>query len=184
MTFALDGWQGLSLLVSTVLPLLVGLVTTEVTSSRAKSLLLAALSAVSGFGAEVLGAHQAHQSYNLLNGALLAVAGFAVAVTTHQGLYKPTGLAAVVAAVGVTVQKMVPNPVGPVSAVEPPQAPDVPPAPVAPVPLAEAATVAPEHDLAPSVVAVEPVVASSQTSDLLPAVDVQEATTPEPPASA
>lgn len=84
----------LGLLVSTVLPILVGLVTTRVTHPGIKAVLLAALAAVTGLGAELMAAVQAGVAYDLGTGLLLALGAFLVAVAMHFGLWKPTTVSA------------------------------------------------------------------------------------------
>lgn len=90
----------IGLLVSTVLPLLVGLVTKTVTNSGVKAGLLAALAAITGLGTELLASINAGTTYDLGTGLVLAVTSFIVAVGIHFGLLKPTGASAAVQAVG------------------------------------------------------------------------------------
>jgi hypothetical protein len=78
--------------VSTILPLLVGLVTTRVTSAGVKAVLLAALAAVTGLLTELLASINAGVAYDIGNGLVLALTGFLVAVGFHFGLWKPTTL--------------------------------------------------------------------------------------------
>lgn len=92
MTFNMDWWLALTVLLSPGYPLLVGLITTRLTDSGVKSNLLAALSAISGLGFEVLHAHQAGVSYNLATGLLMSLVTFATAVGTHYGFWKPKGI--------------------------------------------------------------------------------------------
>lgn len=84
----------LGLLVSTVLPLLVGLVTTSNTKSGVKAVLLAALSAITGLVTEFAAAVDAGVAYNLGSGLVLALGAFLVGVGLHKGLYSPTTLSA------------------------------------------------------------------------------------------
>lgn len=81
-------------LVSTVLPLLVGLVTTRVTNSGWKALLLAVLTAVTGLLTELLASVNAGVPYDLGNGIVLWLGSFLVAVGLHYGLWKPTSVTA------------------------------------------------------------------------------------------
>lgn len=74
--------------VAVVIPLLVGLVTKEVTSSAVKAIVLAALSAVAGLATAYVDAGGLFTEEALQS----AVTYFAVAVTTYFGLYKPTGI--------------------------------------------------------------------------------------------
>jgi hypothetical protein len=87
----LDSAYWLGLLVSVILPVLVGLVTTRVTSAGAKAVLLLALSTTNGFLVE-LGDHGA--DWSLGTAAVLSLVTFAIGVLTHFGLYKPVGIAA------------------------------------------------------------------------------------------
>lgn len=80
----------LGLIVSTVLPILTGLVTTRVTPSGIKAVILAALAAVTGLLTELLASLNAGTTYDLGNGLILALTAFLVAVAMHFGLWKPT----------------------------------------------------------------------------------------------
>ena len=88
------------LIVSTILPLLVGLVTKTVTNGSVKAVLLAALSAVTGFGTELAAAINSGATYNAGTGLVLALIAFLVAVGLHYGLWKPTGASAAAQNVG------------------------------------------------------------------------------------
>lgn len=92
--------QVISLLVGVVLPVLVGLVTKVTTSESTKAILLAALSAVSGFLSEY-GAAVGAGTFNWFDALLTAITTFVVAVAMHYGLWKPTGVAARAQATGV-----------------------------------------------------------------------------------
>ena len=83
----------IGLLVSTVLPILTGLVTTRVTHSGVRAAILAALAAVTGLGTELLASINAGTTYDLGNGLILALTSFLVAVAMHFGLWKPTTVA-------------------------------------------------------------------------------------------
>ncbi|HRD17078.1 MAG TPA: hypothetical protein PK181_09640 [Methanothrix soehngenii] len=78
------------LVVAVVLPVLVGLVTKEVTSSGVKAVLLAALSALAGLGTAYVNSNGV-LSTEALQGA---VEYFVIAVATYYGIWKPTGVAA------------------------------------------------------------------------------------------
>jgi hypothetical protein len=82
----------LGLAVSTVLPILVGLVTTRVTHPGRKAVLLAALSALTGLLTEWGEAAKNEAAYNVGAGALAALVYFGAAVAMHYGLWKPTGV--------------------------------------------------------------------------------------------
>lgn len=81
----------LGLVVSTVLPLLVGLVTKVVTNPRVRAILLAALSAVTGLLTELGNAWSQGVEYDIGRGLLLAFGAFILAVGMHFGLWAPTG---------------------------------------------------------------------------------------------
>lgn len=92
VSFSLTGWQLLTLLVGTILPLVVGLVTTRVTNAGLKAILLLALSAVIGLLGQLIAAHEANQDYDLGTGLVLFLGTFLIGVGTHFGLWKPTGV--------------------------------------------------------------------------------------------
>jgi len=87
-----------SLLVGVILPLLVGLVTKVTTSASTKAVLLALLSAVSGFVSELAASGDGF----LWSTALITWVGtFLVAVGLHFGVYKPVGASVAAQKVGV-----------------------------------------------------------------------------------
>ena len=86
----------LTLCVTVLLPVLVGLVTKVSTSSAAKAIWLAVLSAVTGVAAALIQANDMGVSVDLYPLALSAVSVFVVAVATHYGLWKPTEVSAAV----------------------------------------------------------------------------------------
>lgn len=92
--FTLDPALIIQLLVSTVLPLLVGLVTTKFTNGGTKAVLLAALALVTSLLVELGNALAAGVAYDLGAGLLLAIPTFLIAVGMHFGLWKPVGAAA------------------------------------------------------------------------------------------
>ena len=90
MTVNLDKAYWLGLLVSVVLPVLVGLVTTRVTGAGVKAVLLLALSVVNGFVVEYAAPGP---GYDAGTAAVLAAVTFGTGVLAHFGLWKPTGVA-------------------------------------------------------------------------------------------
>ena len=90
----------IGLLVSTVLPLLVGLVTTRVTKPGTKAILLATLAAAAGLLTELAASIAADVAYDLGSGLVLAITSFLIAVGLHFGIYKPTGASAALQRVG------------------------------------------------------------------------------------
>lgn len=89
MQVHLDRAYALGLVINFFLPLLVGLVTTRVTSAGTKAVLLLALSAASGFVVELA---NAAPGYSVTTGVILAVVAFVQGVAAHFGLWKPAGL--------------------------------------------------------------------------------------------
>jgi len=90
MNVNLDNAYWLGLLVSVVLPVLVGLVTTRVTHAGVKAVLLLALTAVNGFLVELAGPHP--DGWDLGSAVVLTLVSFGTAVLSHFGLWKPTGI--------------------------------------------------------------------------------------------
>ena len=86
----------LQLVLGVLLPVLVGLVTTRATSAGRKAVLLAALSVATSLLTELIGALQASTVYNLGMALVLGLGTFIVAVSTHYGLLKPTGVSGAV----------------------------------------------------------------------------------------
>jgi hypothetical protein len=75
-----------------ILPILVGLVTTRVTSARTKFILLAVLTAITQFLTEFALALNAGQAFRWQDVLVNVIAGFLVSVGVHFGAYKPTGV--------------------------------------------------------------------------------------------
>lgn len=89
MTVTLDRAYWLGLLISVVLPVLVGLVTTRVTSAGTKAVLLLALSTANGLLVEVA---NPGPGFDLGTAAILAAVSFGTGVLAHFGLWKPVGV--------------------------------------------------------------------------------------------
>lgn len=89
MNVALDRAYWLGLLISVVLPVLVGLVTTRVTHAGTKAVLLLALSTINGLLVEVA---SPGPGFDLGTAAILALVSFATGVLSHFGLWKPAGV--------------------------------------------------------------------------------------------
>lgn len=87
----LDTAYWLGLLISVVLPVLVGLVTTRVTNASVKAVLLLALTAATGFLTELAAPHPS--GYSVAAAAILWVVSFGTGVLSHFGLWKPTTIA-------------------------------------------------------------------------------------------
>lgn len=82
MTVALDRAYWLGLLISVVLPVLVGLVTTRVTSAGTKAVLLLALSTANGLGVEIA---NPGAGFDLGTAAVLAAVSFGTGVPPTSG---------------------------------------------------------------------------------------------------
>lgn len=93
MTFTLDGAAVIQLLVATILPIAVGLVTTRVTSAGRKAWLLAALALVTSVLVEWGSALSAKETFDIGIALIAAIPTFAISVATHYGLWRPTGVA-------------------------------------------------------------------------------------------
>lgn len=90
MNVTLNAAYWIGLLISVVLPVLVGLVTTRVTHNGIKAVLLLALSGANGFLVEY--AHPG-PDYDAGTALVLTLVAFATGVLSHFGLWKPTGIA-------------------------------------------------------------------------------------------
>lgn len=98
--FDIDIAQIIGLLSGVVLPVLVGLVTTRITHSGAKAALLAALAFGINLLTELGAALTAGTTYDLGTALIAGLGTFIIAVSTHYGFLKPTGVSASVQAVG------------------------------------------------------------------------------------
>lgn len=92
ITFSADWVQVLSLLVGTLLPLLVAVVTKSTTTPATKGILLAALSVVTNILTQIEASIAHHVPYNLGTALILGVGTFVVAVASQLGLWAPTKL--------------------------------------------------------------------------------------------
>lgn len=92
----------LTLIIGTVLPLLVGLVTTRTTSSAVKAWLLATLTLVTVVLQALLLATQSGVQFELQPILITAVTQFIISVGTYYGLLKPTGIAGAAQDIGST----------------------------------------------------------------------------------
>ena len=101
MTVALDRAYWLGLLISVVLPVLVGLVTTRVTHAGSKAVLLLGLTTANGFLVELANPGPGWDAGTAL---VLALVSFATAVLAHFGLWKPTGVSGKAQDSGVTAR--------------------------------------------------------------------------------
>jgi len=100
VVLALDVPQLLNLLLSVGFPVLVGLVTKTVTSSSWKAVLLATVSLASGFVSALLAAVLAGVPFDVVSALLTGLAAWLIAIATHFGFWRPTGVTAAVQAIG------------------------------------------------------------------------------------
>jgi phosphate/sulfate permease len=80
------------MIINTALPLVVALVTSRFADGAVKALVLLALSALSGLLVGVLAAVNAGAPVDWSHVLFAAVVGYVVAVASHFGLWKPTGV--------------------------------------------------------------------------------------------
>lgn len=92
IVFTLDPAQLIQLVLTVVMPIAVGLVTTRTTSSAIKAWLLAAFTLVTSILTELYNALGTQSSFDLGVALLLAIPAFAISVSTYYGLWKPTGV--------------------------------------------------------------------------------------------
>jgi len=90
----------LTLIVGTLLPILVGLVTTRVTSSAVKAWLLAGLTLVTTILQSLLLATQSGIAFEFESIFVSALTQFFISVAIYYGLWKPTGIAGAAQDVG------------------------------------------------------------------------------------
>lgn len=93
IVFSLDPALVVQLILAVFLPILVGLVTTRVTSSAKKSWLLAGLSLTTSLLAQLGAAIASQTSFDVGLALLAVIPAFAISVATYYGLWKPTGVA-------------------------------------------------------------------------------------------
>lgn len=94
MLFTLDPAQVVQLILTVILPILVGLVTTRTTSAAAKAWLLAGLSLATSVISEMAQAINSAATFDLGVALLAAIPTFAISVAMYYGLWKPTGVGA------------------------------------------------------------------------------------------
>jgi hypothetical protein len=100
VVFSVDWPLIISTMISTILPLLVGLVTKKTTSGGLKAVFLALLAFVNAGLTEVYIAITEDVTFDVGTWLVGAIASFAVAVGSHYGFWKPTGVTGAVQAVG------------------------------------------------------------------------------------
>lgn len=90
--FTLDPALLVQLVLAVILPILVGLVTTRVTSGAKKAWLLAGLSLLTSVITQLGVAVASHTPFDLGLALLAVIPAFAISVATYYGLWKPTGV--------------------------------------------------------------------------------------------
>lgn len=100
VVFEIDWPLIISTVISTILPLLVGLVTKTTTSGGLKAVLLAALSFVNAGLTQLYVAMTEDVVFDLGTWLVGAIASFAVAVGSHYGFWRPTGVTGKVQSIG------------------------------------------------------------------------------------
>jgi hypothetical protein len=86
--------DAVQIVVTVLLPLLVGWLTRR--EFQHKALVLLAAAAATGFGSELLATLQAGGVFDITDGLFRAVLSFGAAVLLHYGVYKPEGTTAAV----------------------------------------------------------------------------------------
>lgn len=94
IVFTLDPAIVVQLVLAVFLPILVGLVTTRVTSGSIKAWLLAGLTLVTSVLTQLGQAIAASTPFDVGLALLAVIPAFAISVATYYGLWKPTGVGA------------------------------------------------------------------------------------------
>ena len=84
----------LSMLLTVVLPLAVAVITTRVTSSRVKTILLLIVVAVKTLVEALISSGSDYINFGWVSFLMNIIINLAIAVTIHLGVWKPTGAAA------------------------------------------------------------------------------------------
>jgi hypothetical protein len=91
LLFTLSAATVVQLLLTVFMPIAVGLVTTKTTSPALKTVMLALLTLVTSLLVELAKAIANGTNYDLGVALLAAIPAFAISVSMHYGLWKPTG---------------------------------------------------------------------------------------------
>lgn len=94
LLFTLDPAAIVQLVLTVVMPIAVGLVTTRTTSGAVKAWLLAAFTLVTSMLTELADALANSTPYDVGVALLATIPMFAISVATYYGLWKPTGVGA------------------------------------------------------------------------------------------
>ena len=90
--FTLDPLAIVQLILTVVMPIAVGLVTTRTTSGSIKAWLLAAFTLVTSILTELANALTTGTPFDIGIALVAAIPAFAISVATYYGLWKPTGV--------------------------------------------------------------------------------------------
>lgn len=90
--FTLDPLAVVQLILTVIMPIAVGLVTTRTTSGAVKAWLLAAFTLVTSLLLQLADALSSASAFDLGVALLSAIPAFAISVATYYGLWKPTGV--------------------------------------------------------------------------------------------
>ncbi len=91
--FNIEPAIAINMLLTVIMPVIVGLVTTRTTSSAVKSWLLAGLTLLTSILTGMADSYATGLPFNLGMALIDAVPAFVVSVATYYGLWKPTGVA-------------------------------------------------------------------------------------------
>ena len=95
MVFTLDPGLTIQLILTIIMPIVVGLITKKTTSSALKAWLLAGTTLATSVLTGLYDAIINSGVFDLGMALLLAIPAFAISVATHYGLWKPTGVSEV-----------------------------------------------------------------------------------------
>lgn len=90
--FTLDPALTIQLILTVIMPIIVGLITKKTTSSAVKAWLLAGTTLVTSVLTGLYDAVINAGIFDLGQALLIAIPAFAISVATHYGLWKPTGI--------------------------------------------------------------------------------------------
>lgn len=92
IVFTLDPALVIQLILAVLLPIVVGFVTTRVTSGAKKAWLLAGLSLATSVITQLGASVAAGTAFDVGLALLATIPAFAISVATYYGLWKPTGV--------------------------------------------------------------------------------------------
>lgn len=92
VTFTLNAALTVQLVLTVLMPILVGLITTKATSSGLKAWLLAGATLITSVLTGMYNALANNMPFDAGFALLTAIPAFAISVATHYGLWKPTGV--------------------------------------------------------------------------------------------